>query len=367
MCSSTALAATTAATSCSSKNTRPQHYQSDETMEISSLSSSSLPMVAVDFEDIQMTLDRMREKECASHYTRKEITNELTTLWRRMLVDWMYYVVDYCSLQRCSVAAAAFFLDIAMEKGLCQTRQDHQLAAATALQLALKTFDTTVIKLDKLVKLGRGQFTSDDVAAMEQKIIREMSWHLHPPSTYCFLRQYERLIPNGIGDSTREMMEDVTKLVAELTVSEAKYLRYPPSVLGYATILLGLETIPDEVIPIHLRQCFVVRMSAVANLDSSATIVLEAFDSLRVSLENSEKLEKVIDSIYSKTRKLYVEDALDGYSDSSSNHSSSSAKHGISDNFIGMHHSPRDVKVRIGRGGSFLSNSSISSLSPSSS
>mmetsp|Transcript_13109 Transcript_13109/g.21111 ORF Transcript_13109/g.21111 Transcript_13109/m.21111 type:complete len:359 (-) Transcript_13109:85-1161(-) len=312
-----------------------------------------LPLSSVDMEDVQLTLDRMREKE-STIYKRDEVSDELIALWRRMLIEWMFYVVDYCKLQRQSVAAAAFFLDVAMAKGLCISREEHQLAAATALQLALKTFDIAVIKLEKLVNLGRGQFTEDDVAKMEMKIIREMSWMLHPPSTYCFLRQYERLIPAAVSESAREMIDEVTKLVAELTVLEDQYIRFDPSVLGFATMLLGLEMIPENVIPVYLRQCFLVRMSAVANLDSSSPVVLEAFDCLRESLDNSNKLHDVLDTIVSKTGAFdSAEDALDKYS-----------KHSRGDSVLaGLHHSPRDVKVRIGRGGSFLSASS-SSLSP---
>jgi Cyclin, N-terminal domain/Cyclin, C-terminal domain len=304
----------------------------------------------VDMEDIQLTLDQMRIKE-QTLYKRSLCENELQGVWRKMLLEWMYYVVDYCKLQRPSVAAAAFFLDVCMFRGLCETREDHQLAAATCLQLALKTVDTAVIKLEKLVKLGRGQFTEDDVAFMERRIIQELKWHLHPTSTYCFLRQYELLIPSGISDPAKEMMEEVTKTVAELTVLEDQYLKFNPSVLGYATMLLGLEMIPEDVIPVYLRQCFFVRMSAVANLDSSSPIVLEAFDRLQESLEKSNKLENVLDAIAARTCDAGIDDDLE--------RSQAKLIRSDSHHTAGMHYSPRDVKVRIGgRGGSFGSCSS---------
>jgi hypothetical protein len=298
----------------------------------------------VDMEAVQLTLDHMKEKEL-SIYRRAECTNELQGVWRKMLLEWMYFVVDYCKLQRHSIAAASFFLDVCMFRGLCETREDHQLAAATALQLALKTIDTAVIKLEKLVKLGRGHFTEDDVAQMELRIIHELSWHLHPPSTYCFMRQYEQLIPTGVSESAKEMMEEVTKIVAELTILEDQYLRYNPSVLGYATILIGLEMIPEDVIPVYLRQCFFVRMSAVANLDSSSPLVLEAFDRLQLSLRYSDKLDPMLDAIAARTCDVGIEDDLDRYQ--------AKLARGECHHTAGMHFSPRDVKVRFGRLGSF--------------
>jgi hypothetical protein len=310
----------------------------------------------VDVEDVQFTLDQMKAKEL-SVYQRTQYTNELQGLWRKMLLEWMYYVVDYCKLQRHSIAAAAFFLDVCMFRGLCETREDHQLAAATALQLSLKTVDTAVIKLEKLVTLGRGYFTEDDVAQMELRIIRELSWHLHPPSTYCFLRQYERLIPTGVSESAKEMIEEVTKIVAELTILEDQYLRYNPSVLGYATMLIGLEMIPEDTIPVYLRQCFFVRMSAVANLDSSSPVVLEAFDRLQESLRYSNKLEPMLDAIAARTCDAGIEDDLERYH--------AKLARGDCHHTAGTHFSPRDVKVRIGRRGcsegcSFVSPPSMS-------
>jgi hypothetical protein len=315
------------------------------------------PVVMVDMEDVQFTLDQMKDKE-VSIYKRTECTNELQGIWRKMLLEWMYYVVDYCKLQRHSIAAAAFFLDVCMFRGLCETREDHQLAAATALQMSLKTVDTAVIKLEKLVALGRGQFTEDDVAQMELRIIQELSWHLHPPSTYCFLRQYERLIPTGVSDSAKEMMDEVTKVVTELTILEDQYLRYSPSILGYATMLIGLEMIPDDIIPVYLRQCFFVRMSAVANLDSSSPIVLEAFDRLQLSLRRSNKLEPMMDAIAAKSCDPGIEDDLERYQ--------AKLARGDSLHTAGTHFSPRDVKVRFGRLGSFEGCSVVSppSMSP---
>lgn len=313
--------------------------------------------LSVDMEEVHIMLKNMQLKERTAVYQRSECADDLSATWRKMLLEWMYYVVDYCKLQRPSVASAAFFLDVCMSKGLCRTREEHQLAAATSLQLALKTVDTAVIKLEKLVSLGRGQFTEEDVAKMEMKILRKLSWKLHPPSTYCFLRQYERLIPHSVSDEAKEMMDEVTKLVAELTVLDHQYLNYDASVLGYATMLLGLEMIPEDVIPIYLRHCFFVHMSAVANLDSSSPIVLEAFDRLRDSLHQNGKLDNVLDTIAAKTTQVAIEDDLDRY------HSSNLKN--VRNDCAGMHYSPRDVKVRIGRGGNFESYSSISRPSAS--
>lgn len=291
--------------------------------------NKSLP---VHLDDIHDVLHVMREKESRT-YARDFDTDELMAIWRRLLIEWMFFVVDHCSLQRQSVGAAAFFLDIAMSRGLIQTREEHQLAAATALQLSLKTFDSAVIKLDKLVKLGRGLFTEDDVVRMEYKILVSLNWHLHPPSTYCFLRQYERLLPSSISKTTRDMIDEVTQVVAELTVSDHKYNKIPPSVVAYSAILMAMELIDHSDFPVHQRQCFISNMSTTAKLESDSTEVLKAFEDLKQTLDTSAKLQDLIDSLSSTAQRAKSEDELDNRSNSKSNPTST--------------HSPRNVMARM--------------------
>eukprot|EP00339_Tiarina_fusa_P002550 CAMPEP_0117052022 /NCGR_PEP_ID=MMETSP0472-20121206/35961_1 /TAXON_ID=693140 ORGANISM="Tiarina fusus, Strain LIS" /NCGR_SAMPLE_ID=MMETSP0472 /ASSEMBLY_ACC=CAM_ASM_000603 /LENGTH=298 /DNA_ID=CAMNT_0004766493 /DNA_START=130 /DNA_END=1023 /DNA_ORIENTATION=+ len=252
-------------------------------------------------EEIREILAVMQKQE-STVYERECSSDELVALWRKMLIGWMYYVVDYCRLQRQCVAAAAFFFDIAVSRGLISTREEHQLAAATALQLSLKTFDTAVISSKKLVQLGRGLFTEEDVVEMEMKILKTLNWRTHPPSTYCFLRQYERLLPSSVESETMEMIQEVTKLISELTVSEMKYNKHPQSIIAFGAMLLAMELVDTENLLMHQRQCFVIRMSTVAGLESSSSKVLKVFEALKQTMDESEKLQALVDSLASARR-----------------------------------------------------------------
>lgn len=299
---------------------------------------------SVDAEAISEILEVMKTKE--QIYKRLSITNDLHLLWRRMLLEWMFFVVDYCKLSRSTCSHGAFFLDWSVATGLCTTRESFQLVAATVLNLSLKSVGTAVIKVDKLVSLGRGLFTSEDIFNMEIKIIDSLKWHLHPITAYDYMLQFERLLPSGITDEAKEKMDEVTRVLAELTILEDQYLTCDASVLAYSTILLSLE-MTKELIPVHLRQCFLVRMSAVANLDSSSQAVLECFDRIRESIQSSNKVLQMSDT-------AAATGALDRCSLSSN--SSSHDKRFTA----GIHYSPRDVKVKIGRDGRFGSFSSFS-------
>lgn len=247
-------------------------------------------------DELARVLSVMRDKE-QRIYCRWTTLNELEGLWRKILLDWMTFVVDHCHLQRQSVAAAAYYLDVCMSKGLVVSREEHQLAAACALQLSLKLFDSTVIRIEKLCKLGRGAFTEADVASMEYKLLEAMKWQAHPPSTYCFLYQYEALIPSRVPQATREMMTEITSVVANLTVADHRYNRYPHSVLSYAAMLMAMELLNATEFSVDCRQCFVLRMSRVAGLESHNGLVLQAFEDLKKTLDASPKLEDLVTSL----------------------------------------------------------------------
>lgn len=253
-------------------------------------------MAHSELEEVHDILEVMREKEERIYHHEFEL-GELEALWRKILIDWMSYVVDHCNLQRQAVAAAAFFLDVAMGRGLVETREEHQLAAASALQLALKLFDSTVIRIEKLVSLGRGLFSVEDVAIMEYKILTSLDFHCHPPSTHCYLRQYERLLPSTVQESTRRMIDEVTKLVADLTVVDHKYNSYSNSVIAYAAMLMAMELLDCEDMPICQRQCFVLHMATVSKLESSSSLTLKVFEELKETLDSSSKLEGLMESL----------------------------------------------------------------------
>jgi hypothetical protein len=250
-------------------------------------------------DEVQDVLRVMTQQYQDIYCTEVEHDDELTALWRRLLIDWMYFVVDYCKCQRESVAAAAYFLDVVIARKLIHTKQEFQLAAATSLQLAIKAYDCQSIELTKLVQFGRQLFTEDDVIAMETTILRTLNWRLHPPSTYCYLRQYERLLPSTVTFVARRMIADVTKLVSELTVTEPKYNSFSPAITAYAGILMAMELIDHTDLPVQQRHCFVLHMQKAAELESKSPLVLKAFDELKQSFDTCPKLQDVIDSIAS--------------------------------------------------------------------
>ena len=203
----------------------------------------------------------MRQQE-ATIYLRNDYLSDtryakvVDGTWRQRIVEWMFGVVDHCSLRRDSVAIAAYYLDLCVERGVVESRQEFQLAAMTALQLAIKLYDSTVVKLDSMIKLGRGLFTEQDVINMETKMLNALKWQVHPPSPICFLRQFLRLLPPTVAPLARYVVAEVTRFISEISVCLYKFVDCPSSLVAYAGMLIAMEIIDEATLPLWQRQGF---------------------------------------------------------------------------------------------------------------
>jgi hypothetical protein len=264
-----------------------------------------VPAEQTTLDDVRDVVKRMCQQESAI-YKRSDYLNEDPTLevevadgtWRQRIIEWMYGVVDHCSLRRDSVGVAATFLDLCMAQNLVESRHEFQLAAMTALQLSIKLYDSTMVKLDSMVKLGRGQFQVEDVVQMERKLLVALKWQVHPPTSLCFLRQYLQLVPNTVPSMTRYMLSEVTRFIAEITVCLYKFVKYPPSAVAYATLVIAMERIGETVLASWERQEILTR---VANtLDESVVhspIMMEIYHVLQHSLQKNVNLDQLLRTI----------------------------------------------------------------------
>ena len=217
--------------------------------------------------------------------------------WRQRIIEWMYGVVDHCNLRRDSVAVATFFLDLSASRGLVACRRDFQLVAMTSLMLSIKLYDSTLVKLDSMVKLGRGLFDEKDVIDMESKMLQTLNWHVHPPTPVCFMRQLLRLLPEETSPIARYMIVEVTRFISEVSACLYKFIKFPPSSMAYAGILIAMERIDVANLPIWQRQQFMYNVASVTKLDNASPEVLQAVEDLRVSLDNNVNLRELMRTI----------------------------------------------------------------------
>ncbi|GKY99069.1 hypothetical protein MPSEU_000862600 [Mayamaea pseudoterrestris] len=258
-----------------------------------------------DLTHVQAIVSIMMHQE-ATEYRRSDFLSQQNSLshfldaagsWRLRIVEWMYGVIDHCSLKRDCVAHAAYYLDLCTERGLVTSRQDYQLAAMCALLISIKMVDSTIVKLQSMVTLGRGVFSEQDVIIMERKMLAALNWRVHPPTPVCFLRQFLRLLPPNVSPMTRFVIAEVTRFIAEISICLYKFVNFPPSVIAYAGMLIAMERIDVNALTMWQRHEIFASMFRYAGLDHSSLQVLEAIHHLRLSIEKNVSLNELIDSI----------------------------------------------------------------------
>lgn len=298
----------------------------------------ALPLDVV--EQVLDTVTAMRTQELTTYRRCDYLDSQegrlqtvLDASWRQRIVEWMYGVVDHCSLRRDSVATASVYLDICVQRGLVKTREEYQLAAMTALQIAIKLCDSTVVKLQSMVALGRGLFTAQDVIDMERKMLATLNWNCHPPTSVCFLRQFLRLLPSTVPPYTRYMIAEVTRYVsvgsrfakmtighvvvlnhgshvrfsfcslpccfrfiAEISVCLYRFVKYPPSTLAFAGMIIAMDRFDDASLsPVQLVEVYAAM--ARVGMDAGSAIVQETISALRQSLENNASMNELFSTM----------------------------------------------------------------------
>jgi hypothetical protein len=239
------------------------------------------------YDHVRDVLEQMRKNESTSY--RRPLSKPIEPfngLWRQQIVEWMYTLVKHCKLRHESAAAGAYFLDVAVARGVIETPSDYQLGAMTALYLGLKVFDSPsmrVVRLSSLVKLGNASFKEEDVVRMEQDMVKAMGWRLNPATPNCFLQQFLVLLPT-LNDSTKTQIEEKALKVIEVAVATERFYSMKPSVLGYSALLIALDqylesqklSIPDcgtETICLWQVRTFLYNMKHFAKLDHTSVLV----------------------------------------------------------------------------------------------
>jgi len=97
--------------------------------------------------------------------------SKIDPYWRERIAEWFYSVVDHFEFSREVVAVAIHYLDRYLATAPV-TKKQFQLVAMTSLYLAIKLYQPKFLQISQMVGLSRGEFTFDEMTAMELHILR---------------------------------------------------------------------------------------------------------------------------------------------------------------------------------------------------
>ena len=264
--------------------------------------------------------------------------------FRQVIIQWMYNMANTFRFSHQVVIVANYYLDTMVqyktkegEQRLIVNSVDYQLASLTSIYVAMKIYGSRVFPITELIKLGRDQFSIEDVSNMERILVNDvLQWKLTPPTVLCYISEFDKLYKLSVQEqseanddddsdvccslieecstATKESEEDeeenattssAIKLVQNV-IYDDEYCMYPPSIIACAAMILAIkQQEPQQHQQRRVNESFLSDLKQVMNLSSSEDVKV---------LENALKLldpSTTSSSTTSTTSGRYLSDNMD--------------------------------------------------------
>ena len=204
----------------------------------------------------------------------------INELWREKICEWCYQVVDHFDFNREVVSVAMNYLDRYLATRTVN-RRIFQLAAMTALYLAIKLFEPGKLRMSSLIDLSRGYFMAEHIVTMEDSMLQSLKWHVHPPTSFAFCRDFMRLVSGDISPRARHDVNELARFMTELSVCDYWFITKKPSSIALAALINAIELQgPRRVLPRYKVE-FLHRVVELGMDIASDDEIIECYERLR--------------------------------------------------------------------------------------
>ncbi|KAL7564608.1 hypothetical protein ACA910_017950 [Epithemia clementina (nom. ined.)] len=223
---------------------------------------------------------------------------------RIKMAEWCYQVVDFCKFRRETVAIGMSYLDryLCSPKGrsaLCN-RKEYQLAAMTALYIAIKLHEPLEMETSLLADLSRGCYKEMEFVEMEQIMLQAIKWRVNGPTCLSFVAHFLALLPSAVHRPVAEAIMDYARFQTELAVAEQALVFLKPSEVALAAVLNAVEGMDASIFPLKVQAKFFryieryaeMRVADVEKTQAKLSMILAAL--LRSELDD-EDLEPLME------------------------------------------------------------------------
>ena len=221
------------------------------------------------------------EAAAAADDNRTTPTNStINELWREKICEWCYQVVDHFDYNREVVSVAMNYLDRYLATRTVN-RRIFQLAAMTALYLAIKLFEPGKLKMSSLIDLSRGYFVAEHVATMEDSMLQSLKWYVHPPTSFAFCRDFMRLVSGDIAPRARHDVNELARFMTELSVCDYWFIAKKPSSIALAALINAIELQGPRKVDPRYKVEFLHRVVELGMDIASDDEIIECYERLR--------------------------------------------------------------------------------------
>ena len=204
----------------------------------------------------------------------------INELWREKICEWCYQVVDHFDFNREVVSVAMNYLDRYLATRTVN-RRIFQLAAMTALYLAIKLFEPGKLRMSSLIDLSRGYFMAEHIVTMEDSMLQSLKWHVHPPTAFAFCRDFMRLVSGDISPRARHDVNELARFMTELSVCDYWFITKKPSSIALAALINAIELQGPRRVAPRYKVEFLHRVVELGMDIASDDEIIECYERLR--------------------------------------------------------------------------------------
>jgi hypothetical protein len=201
----------------------------------------------------ESTLSQLRDQERAFHQAEggdvsyRALHDEShNNVWRKMVVQWCYNVVDHIHADREIVYVAINILDRFLAsyasapspkaRDYLSDRKDYEAAVMTSLLITLKLQGISDLGIQDLIKMSSRSIASKDIILAGKAIVESLKWNKQIPTAARFAHALVDLLPADVRRETREALYDQCIFFIELSVQDKRASGELPSLLAWMAL-----------------------------------------------------------------------------------------------------------------------------------
>ena len=222
------------------------------------------------------------ESKCASGATKwyvYSVVGSVTCAYDPELTQ-MLSQVDFCKFRRETVGIGMSYLD----RYLCTSRgraalfkrKEYQLAAMTALYVAIKLHEPLEMETSLLADLSRGCYTEMEFVECEQVLLTALKWRMNGPTALQFAQHYLTFLPDTLSESVNEAIFDYTRFQIELAIADQSFVPLKMSDIGLAAVLNGIEGIDTNLLPLKAQSKFIRSIERYCAIIMEDVVIIQA-------------------------------------------------------------------------------------------
>lgn len=157
---------------------------------------------------------------------------EIQERMRGILIDWLIEVHLKFELLPETMYLAVNMIDRFLEK-VSVRKSQLQLVGMTCLFIAAKYEEIYPPECNDFVYVSANAYTREEIFEMEQKILNTLNFSLTAPTSIYFLRRFSKAARSDY------RTHSLCKYILELSLVDMRMLKYKPSMIAAASIILS--------------------------------------------------------------------------------------------------------------------------------